>query len=258
MAGLVDSHCHLTSDDLWPRADEVVARARQAGVEAMVTIATDLADADRALALASRHAGVHAVAGIHPHQAAHAVDGWAAGLEKIVARPDVFAVGEMGLDYHYDFAPRARQAEVFREQLTIAMHIEKPVVVHCREAHADTIAILAEFPRLAGVVFHCFTGTKGEATEILGRGYWISLTGVVTFKKSDEIREVARLLPADRFMIETDSPYLSPEPVRNVRPNEPAHLPHVARVVARERGLSPETLAEVTTANARRFFRLPV
>ena len=174
-----------------------------------------------------------------------------------VRRDDVYAVGEMGFDYHYDFADRARQALVFRRQLEIAREVGKPVVIHCREAHDDLMSVLADFPGLVRVVFHCFTGTMAEATSIIERGYWISLTGVVTFKRSDELRAVARMLPAERLMVETDSPYLSPVPVRNVHPNEPAHLVHTAACIARERDMTPSELAALSTANAVRFFSLP-
>lgn len=257
MASLIDSHCHLTFDVLYERIDAVLDRAASAGVTDYVTIATDLADADRALAVSEAHPQVHVAAGIHPHESAKVPAGWSEALIQTVKRPDVFAVGEMGLDYHYDFSDRDSQAQVFRRQLEIATDIGKPVVIHCREAHADTLAILGDYPSLTGVVFHCFTGTTTEAAEILERGYWISLTGVVTFKKSGELRAVARMLPGERLMVETDAPYLSPEPIRNARPNEPAHVVHTAECIAREREMTLSELAELTTENTRRFFSLP-
>lgn len=258
MAGtyLIDSHCHLTSDALWPRVDDVIARAKSAGIGEFVTIATDLDDASSAIELSGRVPQVHVVAGIHPHEASKTRPGWDDNLSAIAIRPDVRAVGETGLDYHYDFSDRPSQARVFRRQLEIATEVKKPVVIHCREAHDDTMTMLREFPTLAGVVFHCFTGTVVEAREILDAGHWLSLTGVVTFKKSGVLREVARLLPADRLMVETDSPYLSPEPVRSLRPNEPAHLVHTAACIARERGMTLDELASLATANTRRFFGL--
>lgn len=254
---LIDSHCHLTSPEIFPRIDEILSRARAVGVAEFVSIATDLEDADRVLGLASRFEDVHVVCGVHPHEAGKAPDGWEPALRALAARADVRAIGEMGLDYHYDFADRAVQKDVFLRQAAVAADAGKSIVIHCREAHADVLAVLRDCPTLPNVVFHCFTGTLGEAREILDRGYWISLTGVVTFRRSDELREVARLIPADRLMIETDSPYLSPEPVRNVRPNEPAHLVHTAACVARQRGMTDGELADLTTRNARRFFNLP-
>ncbi|MBI5765570.1 MAG: TatD family hydrolase [Planctomycetes bacterium] len=257
MQGLIDSHCHLTSDALWPQADDVIARAKAAGVTDFVTIATDIEDAARAQELAARHSSVHMACGIHPHEAGKVTDGWDRELGALASRPDVCAVGEMGLDYHYDYSDRPSQHRVFRRQLGIACDVNKPVVIHCREAHADVLAILADFPMLTGVVFHCFTGSKAEAIDILGRGYWLSLTGVVTFKRSQELREVAKMLPADQIMIETDSPYLSPEPVRSARPNEPAYLAYTAQCMAEVRGLSLPDLTALTRRNTHRFFGLP-
>src|ERR1043166_3666254 len=214
MPGFIDSHCHLTYPELASQINGVLARATDAGVRECITIATDIADADRALKLAASFSQVHVVCGVHPHQAAAAQSGWDESLFALVQRPDVYAVGEMGLDYHYDFADRPTQDRVFRRQLEIATDVQKPIVINSREGNDDLLATLADFPRLVGVVFHCFTGTVGQACEILDRCYWISLTGVVTFKRSDELREVARLLPEDQIMIETDAPYLSPEPFR--------------------------------------------
>lgn len=254
---LIDSHCHLTSDALFEQVNAVIERAKAAGVGEFVTIATDLDDAARALQLGASHPEVHVVAGIHPHEASKIPAGWDASLRSIAAREDVFAVGEMGLDYHYDFSDRPSQDRIFRRQLEIASEVDKPVVIHCREAHADTMAILRRFPSVKRVVFHCFTGTVAEAEEILAAGYWLSLTGVVTFKKSEELRQVARMLPQERIMVETDSPYLSPEPVRSMRPNEPATVVHTAARIAQERGVAADALAQIATANTRRFFGLP-
>ncbi len=257
MEPLIDSHCHLTFDGLRERSAEVIARAKAVGVEAFVTVATDLADAERALVLSAEHGSVHVAAGVHPHEADKVVTGWDAVLERTCKRGDVVAVGETGLDYHYDLSDRESQKRVFRRQLEIATEVGKPVIIHCRQAQADAMAILADFDDLPGVVFHCFTGSEAEAADILDRGYWMSLTGVVTFKRSDELRRVARMIPEDHLMIETDSPYLSPEPVRKVRPNEPAHLPYTAACVAFERGLSVSALSAMTVRNTCRFFSLP-
>lgn len=257
MPHLIDSHCHLTYEGLYERMDEVMRNARIAGVGEMVTIATDINDAANALRLVRRFNNIHVVTGIHPHQAGKAERGWENALREIVAQNDVRAVGETGLDYHYDFSDRETQQAVFCGQLDIATARQMPVVIHCREAHRDVLDILGEFPDVPRVVFHCFTGTLPEAKEILDAGYWISLTGVVTFKRSDELRDVARLIPIDRLMIETDAPYLSPEPVRSVRPNEPAFVRHTAECIAKARGITFDELAAVTHANTRRFFNLP-
>jgi TatD DNase family protein len=257
MTGFIDSHCHLTYEGLGDRIAEVVNNAASVGVREFVSIATDLADAQRTFALARQYTSIHVVCGIHPHNAAKVSPGWDEELTQLASRQDVRGIGEMGLDYHYNFADRGVQSQIFEKQLEIASHAEKPVVIHCREAHGDTLSTLQKGPKLSRVVFHCFTGTIAEARDILDHGHWISLTGVVTFKKSDELREVARMIPDDRIMIETDSPYLSPEPIRSKRPNEPAHMIHTAECIARVRGLSIDEFAALTVANTRRFFNLP-
>ncbi len=254
---LIDSHCHLTSHELMPQIGDVISRAQAVRVTEFVTIATDLADAERARALAGRYDGVHVVCGIHPHEAGKVAAGWDAALAVFVRGDDVFAVGEMGLDFHYDFSDRAVQFAVFRRQVEIAAEVGKPIVIHSREAHQEVLDLLADCPRPPNVVFHCFTGSEAEARQILAAGYWISLTGVVTFKRADELRRVARLIPEERLMLETDSPYLSPEPLRSVRPNEPSHLVHTAACIARERGMEVAELAARTSENARLFFNLP-
>lgn len=254
---LIDSHCHLTSRDLADQIEAVLQRAADAGVAEVITVASDLSDAAAAIALSERHRQVHVVAGVHPHEAASVPGDWDLRLEELARRDDVHAVGEIGLDYHYDFSDRPSQARVFRRQLEIAVGIGKPVVIHCREAHRDVLAHLREVPGLPGVVFHCFSGSLVEAEELWERGYWISLTGVVTFRRSDELRRVASGAPADRLMIETDAPFLSPEPVRNRRPNEPAFLTYTAVCIARELGMTLASFAALVTANTRRFFSLP-
>ncbi len=254
---MIDSHCHLTYDELSSQIPEVLQRAAAVGVTDFVTIATDLDDARKALDLSAQFPNVHVVCGIHPHQAGKVCEGWDKRLFAIARREDVHGVGEMGLDYHYDFSDRDSQRRVFTRQLEIAADVKKPVVIHCREAHDDVLQTLAGCGPVPNVVFHCFTGSAREAEQILERGYWISLTGVVTFKRSDELRRVAAMIPEDRLMIETDSPYLSPEPVRSARPNEPSYLPHTARCIAAARGMTLEQLIAVTDANTRRYFGLP-
>jgi TatD DNase family protein len=255
---LIDSHCHLTYEPLAKMVDAVLARAAAAGVTNCVTIGTSLPDVSAAIDLGRRHCNVFATAGIHPHEAGKAPGGWESELRRLAADTRVVAIGETGLDYHYDFSPRGRQRAVFERQLALAVECGKPVVIHCREAHDDVVGVLDGVGGLKGVVFHCFTGTVAEAREILERGWWISLTGVVTFRNAGELAEVARLLPGDRLMVETDAPYLSPEPVRNVRPNEPAHVVHIARRIADLRGETFEDVAVRTRANTIRFFELPL
>lgn len=255
---LVDSHCHLTSPALREQLAGVLSRAVAAGVGHVVTIGTDPEDTRAALTLPDDAPRISVAAGVHPHDSAKVDGDWRAELESLAGDARVVALGEMGLDYHYDFSPRQRQQAVFAEQLALAERLGKPVVIHCREAHADCVSILSDLRSACRVVFHCFTGTAAEADEILSRGWWMSLTGVVTFKNALELADIARRLPPDRFMIETDAPYLSPEPVRHVRPNEPAHVAHVARRLAEIRGVGFDELAALTAANAARFFGWPM
>lgn len=251
---MIDSHCHLTYEALSEQLDAVLKRARAAGVERMVTIATRAYEAEKAIALCRANAQVRCAIGIHPHYAAAATSediGLIGGMQH--AR-EVVALGEMGLDYHYDYSPRDRQRQVFAGQLELAKELGRPVVIHCREAVDDTLAVMKDFADVPAV-FHCFTGTADEARKILDRGYLLGFTGVVTYKRSDELREVAKFTPADRLLVETDAPYLSPEPVRKQRTNEPAFVMHTAAVVAHLRGMTLMELDELTTANTLRFFR---
>lgn len=263
---LIDTHCHLTYPELAAQIEAVLERASAAGVGRMVTVATSTADAGAALRLLERFPQVALAAGIHPHEAGKCtgddldalarlhrggVRGVAGGDERLVA------VGETGLDFHYDFAPRERQEEVFRFQLQLAIDVGRPVVIHARRSEGAVCDILGEYPALAGrVVFHCYSGDAALARRILEMGNYVSFTGVVTFANATDVQAAARLVPGDRFMVETDAPYLSPEPVRKRRPNEPAFVAHTAAFVARLRNEPAEELAVRTTETARRFFGL--
>lgn len=258
----VDSHCHLTSREFADQSGAVIQRARDAGVGQLVTVATTPDDAEAAAALAHAHAGVYIAAGIHPHQAGSADESQMRRLYELhhggIDPQRLVAIGETGLDFHYDFAPRATQEAVFRFQLGLACKTRRPVIIHARKAESEVCDILADYPMLRDhVVFHCFSASEELARRIIDMGLWISFTGVVTFSNAEEIQRVARWVPADRFMIETDAPFLSPEPVRRARPCEPAFVVHTARFLADLRGESLESLAVTTTANARRFFNLP-
>jgi TatD DNase family protein len=263
---LIDTHCHLTYDDLAVQVDPVLRRAQEAGVGRVIAIAETVADAGAALALMESRPQVLLVAGTHPHKAGQVT------LDELDALADLHhgrwgsdgplkrlvAVGETGLDLHYDFATPRQQESVFRSQLDLACATNRPVVVHAREAEDRVCDILADYPGLTDrVVFHCFSGAPDLARRILDMGFWLSFTGVVTFKNADATRSAARMTPDDRLLIETDAPFLSPEPVRKQRPCEPAFVAHTARFLAELRGVSFETLAATTTANAQRFFNLP-
>jgi len=254
---LVDTHAHLTHPALLPQIGAVLARARAADVHQIVAVASDARDSHLAIELAHAHPGVFATAGIHPHEAAKAADGDFAEVRALLANDRVVACGEIGLDYHYDFAAPAAQQQVFARQLGAAGDINKPLVIHCREALDDCIRLLNQHGyRDRAVVFHCFTGSAADALRIADHGWRISFTGIVTFKGLTELQDIARSYPADLIMVETDAPYLSPVPVRHVKSNEPAHVTHTARFLADLRGTSFPDFAEQTSANARTFFGL--
>ncbi|MBN1845452.1 MAG: TatD family hydrolase [Sedimentisphaerales bacterium] len=257
-ARLIDTHTHLTMEDYADCLDAVLARARQAGVWPWITIGTDLEDSRRGVALGREHEGVFCTVGIHPHEARGAEAGYLQELRDLARAPSVRAIGEIGLDYHYDYSPRPRQQRVFCEQLELAGALRLPVVIHCREALADCLAILKESrPDDVPLVFHCFGGGRQQADPVLDLGGFLSFTGVLTFRNAVACRESAGYAPLERIMLETDCPYLSPEPKRNVRPNEPSLLWHVAETLAELRNMSTADLADITTANAERFFDLP-
>lgn len=256
--GLIDSHAHLTYDELYSHIDDVLARCAAAGVDHVITVGTSPPDIDRALALAARFADqVSVAAGIHPHHAGEVTLADLDALAQPWHDPRVVALGEMGLDYHYDFADRSVQREVFAGQLARARDLEKPLVLHSREALDDTIGLLLDHGFAhRPAVFHCFTGTSEEAARIAAHGWRISFTGIVTFRKSVWLQEIARAYPADQLMIETDAPYLSPEPVRGKRPCEPAYIAHTARFLADLRNEPFDRFADQTAKNTRDFFRL--
>lgn len=257
---MIDTHCHLTFKHYEGRVDEVLASARQAGVRGAITIATTSADAKRALALARAHADVWCSAGVHPLHSDEPID-WDV-IHRVAQDPKCVAWGELGLDNHYDEPPRPVQRAVLEEQLGkieawTQVGLSKPIVVHCRKSFDDLLPVFraASFDP-ARYVFHCFTGTPEDARKVLDFGAWISFTGVVTFRNAPEVAEAAKLVPLDRMMVETDSPFLSPEPVRTVRPNEPQYVVHVARYIASLRGMDPGELEAMLDANAERFFGL--
>jgi TatD DNase family protein len=250
---MIDSHCHLTDPRLHQQLDDVLARASAAGVSRMITIGTDLKDDADAIELCRERPNVRCAIGVHPNYCAEVDEADLPRLRELQANPSVVALGEMGLDYHHNFADRARQKRFFQTQLAMAVEFKRPVVIHCRQAVEDCLAIMRDF-RVAAV-FHCFTGTLAEAEQILDGGYLLGFTGAVTFKKSNELREIARITPADRLLIETDAPYLSPEPMRKQKINEPALVVHTAAVIATARGASVEKIDELTAENCAKFFQ---
>lgn len=254
---LVDSHCHLDDEKFDADRDAVIGRARTAGVERMMAIGTGDGppDLEAALRLARPHDFIYATVGVHPHDAAKATPGTFEKLSQLANEPKVLAIGEIGLDYHYDFSPRNVQHRIFARQLELAAAARKPIVIHTREAWADTLALVREHGLPFGGIMHCFTGGPKEAEEALDVGFHLSFGGILTFPKADDIREAAAGTPEDRLLIETDSPYLAPIPHRGKR-NEPAFLVETARRLAQLRATPIENIAAITTQNFNRLFQL--
>jgi TatD DNase family protein len=256
-AALVDTHCHLDPQYFPAGPDEVMARARAAGVVGFVVVGVgkDLAPARAAVALAARlPERVGAAVGVHPHDASSLDEPLHAELAELAARPEVVAVGEIGLDYHYDHSPRPVQRAVFARLIALARALRKPIVVHTREAAEDTLSLLAsEGARDVGGIIHCFSEDRPFAERALDLGFDLSFSGVVTFKNAARVQEVAAWAPLGRILVETDSPYLAPVPMRG-KPCEPAYVAHTAARVAELRGMGLPALAEATTANAERRF----
>jgi TatD DNase family protein len=250
---MIDTHCHLTDPELLGQIEPVMARCVAAGVRNVVTIGTAPADWPECLKVCERFPNVRCALGVHPTYCNETELSDLVGLRTLLNDPRVVAVGEMGLDYHYDNVPRQRQREFFSTQLQIAIEMRKPVVIHSRQAIDDCIAMLRDYP-VRAAVFHCFTGSAGEAERIIAAGYYVGFTGVVTFKKTDELRQIAAMTPADRIVVETDAPWLSPEPMRGQKINEPALVMHTAAVVARARALDLIELDRLTTENAMRLY----
>jgi TatD DNase family protein len=252
---LVDSHCHLDFPDFAGDVDEVVSRARARGIGLMVTISTRVKRHAEVLALTERFPEVYCSVGTHPHNAHEELDISAGDLVARAAHSKVVAIGEAGLDYHYDFSPRDAQEQGLRTHIEAARRTQLPLVIHCRDADADMARILSEemgrgaFP----AVLHCFTGSAALASEAVRLGCYVSFSGIATFKKSTDLRAIAAALPADRILVETDAPYLAPGPFRGKR-NEPAYDAETAKVIAETRGVAPEVFARHTTENFLKLF----
>lgn len=257
---MIDSHCHLAGGEFTADLGEVIGRARDAGVSGALVIlgAEDAAEVARASAVSSAWEGVRFSVGVHPHQAGQFASdpaGAARQSETVIAsQPLSRAVGEIGLDYHYDFSPRDVQQQVFREQIRLARSLRLPIVIHTREAEADTFRILdEEGAGDVGGVFHCFTGDREMARRCLDIGFHISLAGIVTFPRALALKDVARMVPLDRLLLETDSPFLAPVPHRGTR-NEPAYVARVADAIAELRGTTAESVATAAEQNHERLF----
>lgn len=249
---MIDSHCHLDSERFAEDQAEVIERAFAAGVERMMTIGTGDGppDIEGAVRIADRYERIFATVGVHPHDASKYDDGVGVRLAALLKHPKVLALGEIGLDYHYDHSPREVQQAAFIEQMRIAADARLPIVIHTREAWDDTFALIEQHwkPTGLGGIMHCFSGGPVEAQRSLDLGFHLSFSGIVTFPKSVDIQAAARLCPDDRLLIETDAPFLSPAPHRGKR-NEPAYVAHTAAKVAELRGVTTQEITRITTAN---------
>jgi TatD DNase family protein len=249
---VIDSHCHLDNPQFDPDREAVIDRALAAGVERMVVIGTGEGppDLEAGIRLADRFPAIYATVGIHPHDAAKATAETYKRLQELLKHPKVIALGEIGLDYHYDHSPREVQRDVFLQQMMIAGEAGKPIVIHTREAWEDTLALLETYwrPRGLGGIMHCFSGNPDQAALCVDLGFHLSFGGIITFPKSVDIQQAARQAPSDRVLIETDAPYLAPVPHRGKR-NEPAFITQTARKLAELRGVTPEEIARITTEN---------
>jgi TatD DNase family protein len=258
---IVDSHCHLDDAAFDGDRDEVLERAREAGIGMVLAIGTGDGppDLEAAIRLADRYETVYATVGIHPHDAQKADAASLDRLAELCGHPKVVAVGEIGLDYHYDNSPREKQREVFVDQMQIARQAGKPIVIHTRDAWEDTMELLSTHWLPGGLsgVMHCFSGDCEQARESLDLGFLISFAGVVTFRRAESLRAAAAAVPLDRLLVETDAPYLTPEPYRKIRRNEPRYVVETARKVAELRGIEYEKLAAATSHNFCALFDLP-
>lgn len=256
----VDSHCHLDHEQFNEDREAVIERALAAGVEHVVAIGTGNGppELEAGIALADRYPAFYATVGVHPHDASKANDEVYRRLSDLLVHPKVVALGEIGLDYHYDFSPRDVQQAVFIEQMKIARDARMPIVIHTREAWEDTLSLLREHWAPAGIsgIMHCFSGSPEQAREALDLGFYLSFGGIVTFPKALDIQEAARHTPPDRLLIETDAPYLAPVPKRGKR-NEPAYVVETGRKLASLRGETLDSIASLTSANFQRLIGQP-
>ncbi|MDD6187978.1 MAG: TatD family hydrolase [Clostridiales bacterium] len=247
-----DTHAHFDSEKFEADRLDVLSAMPAAGVELILDPGSDLATSRTAAALAEQFDYVYAAAGVHPHEAEDVSDSYMAAIEELCRLPKVKAIGEIGLDYHYDFSPRQTQREVFAAQMALARDLDMPVIIHDREAHEDFLNIMRQFPTVRGVV-HCYSGSLEMTRDILKAGWNISFTGSVTFKNNKKAPGILAAMPADRYMIETDSPYMTPVPHRGKR-NDSSYLKYIAEFIAGIRWETPEEVAAQTLENGKRFF----
>ncbi len=251
----IDTHCHLNIEPLLDRTNEVLDAAAEQGINKMVVVGINLPTSEIAIRLAEDHPQLFAAAGIHPNDCSKAPKNWEKEIVDMLSHPKVVAVGETGLDYYWDDSPVDLQKRFFRDHLDLALATGKPAIIHNREADQDIVQQILEHGNTRGV-FHCWPSPWNIAKPLLDKGYHISFTGTVTFKKNEAVQDVATRMPLERLMLETDSPFLTPVPHRGKRPNEPKYIPYIAEKIAALRDINIELLAQATTKNAVYFFGL--
>ena len=253
---LIDSHAHLDDRRFDEDREEVIERAGQDGVTQIINIGCDLASSKRSVELAAKYACIYATAGVHPHDAKDVPPDYLEQLRKLLQQPKTVAVGEIGLDYYYDHSPRQVQKEVFIQQLNLAKEVQLPVVIHLRDAYGDFLEIMKK-ERLGPVngVMHCYSGSLEVAEECLNMGFYISFAGPVTFKNAGKLKEVARVVPLEKMLVETDCPYLTPVPHRGKR-NEPAYVKHVAEQIAELKGITIAEMSRAVYQNTKELFSI--
>lgn len=249
---LIDTHCHIQNPENFEDPDAIVALAREAGVEKIVVVGCEPKDWQTVLSFVEKHDDVYGICGWHPNYTADYDPIELPKLIRVLKHPKILALGEIGLDYHWDYSPPIVQTLALKDQLRVAQDAKMPVVFHAREAYSDLLDILEKQPPMK-YLFHCFAGTKDEARRALRLGAWFGCDGPITYKKSEELREVFAFIPPHKIVLETDSPYMSPEPFRG-KPNTPANIPIINRKLAELHGMTEEEMAAQTTQNAQDFF----
>ena len=252
---LFDTHAHFDAEEFDGDRDQVLRGLGERGVRLVVNPGCDVASSQKAVALAHRYPFLYAAVGVHPEECGGYDSTWLEAIRRLASEPKVVAIGEIGLDYYWEEnPPREKQQQVFRDQLALARELDLPVIVHDREAHGDSLAMVKEFPEVRGV-FHCYSGSVEMARQLLDLGWMLSFTGVLTYKNARKAVEVARMVPLDRVMIETDSPYMAPVPHQGHR-NDSGYVVHTCEKLAEIKGLAPEECARITLENGRRFFHI--
>lgn len=254
---LIDSHAHLTFDKLQKSLDDILQKSLRAGVTGWITVGTDAEENKKVVSILDKYENLYGTVGIHPHHASDVSDVDIDQIKDLAKHKKIVAIGETGLDFHYDFSKQSDQKKLFMNLLEIAAKSNLPVIIHSRKAFDETIEILDKFKNnLKNVVFHCWSGTIEQTQIVLNRGFYISFTGIITFKNAEQTRNAAKTVPLERMMIETDCPYMSPEPMRKQKINEPAFLIHTAVKIAELQQMPLENFADEVTKTTKKFFNL--